>query len=64
MADQRASRAAEKIFRDWWTNHEPKNREAIVPSLTETIQRELDREFVCKCGLRVDPHKCKIDPEF
>ena len=38
-------------------------REAIFSALADPILQQKD-EYICKCGLRVTPHRCKTGSEF
>lgn len=40
---------------DWYDN--------IISNL-EAALAEPEKEYICKCGLRVVPHQCKTDKEF
>ena len=38
-------------------------RGAILAALADPLLRQKD-EYICKCGLRVTPHRCKTGEEF
>jgi len=36
---------------------------AILAALADPLLRQ-ENEYICKCGLRVTPHRCKTGEEF
>jgi hypothetical protein len=38
-------------------------RQAISAALADPLLRQ-ENEYICKCGLRVEPHRCKTGEEF
>jgi len=37
--------------------------EAILAALADPLLQQ-ENEYICKCGLRVTPHRCKTGEEF
>jgi len=38
--------------------------EAIIAALDDPLLTGRESEYICKCGLRVEPHRCKTGEEF
>lgn len=62
MPDERAQRAAEEIVSMW--PREGGFRVSLVPLLIETIERHMNTEYLCTCGLRVEPHRCEKESQI
>ena len=37
---------------------------AFAANILRAALAEPEKEYICKCGLRVVPHQCKTDKEF
>ena len=66
MTPEQMKRVAE-IAKQWSDEHfvaYPSTfRQAILAALADPLLRQ-ENEYICKCGLRVTPHRCKTGEEF
>ena len=44
----------------------PEAQAALIASIRESLGpiRQIEDEYICKCGIRVVPHRCSTDEEF
>ena len=52
---------------DWYDNIRINLDDSIVNDIKEMNALEAalaEQEYICKCGIRVTPHRCKTDMEF
>ena len=59
-------RAAAKAALDWMESTKTQSMEKylqVIDSLKAALA-EPEQEYICECGLRVVPHRCKTDKEF
>lgn len=47
-----------------YRNQDPTHGEDVVRFWTARFKEVLETEYTCKCGIRVEPHRCNTGTEF